>query len=427
MTLQVAVGSGLIETTDSGDKDFNLSNFGGETPKVVIMFPSQQDADGRFNHARWGMGVLTNTLDYLMAVRMQNNVNPSNTLRTQSGVRCLGACDTTSPAIAWNARGKTTDPLTADKFTLNVVQSPGVDRRFGYLALGGTDLEVEVGSFALEDDAQQTITGLSFEPEALILMTVREPDDIEGVIEHENDARLSIGFSDGSTEFNCCAISDDNDNPIENQKTTRNDTILSGLSFGGGLNDGASLNSFTSDGFILDLSPTWPLGAKVVYVALRGVQFKTGSTTHQTSTGNFAITGVGFQGKALMMLQGGNQTAFNNVSVDAVMYGGFARSATERWTSGFTDNEEALDDNSLTQTVNDDDKCLVRYAANGTSVTAEIDFVSWDSDGFTLDQVDANNNTHVIAYLVIGALPVVDVDEVNLRGNLKTNLLGGFE
>jgi len=420
MSCRVDAGKGTILSTDSGDKDFSINNFGGEAPKVVLMFPSEQDVDGRSNDAKWGMGVLTDDAKYFMGGRMQNNVASSNTQSIHTGTECLAAINSSSTAIAWSATGAAT-PMSADKFTLDINNAPGSDKDFGYLAIGGSDVEVDVGSFSLETDAQQTISGLPFEPEALILMTVRMDENIEATTNYSNDVRLSIGFSDGTTEFNSCMSSNHSSNPTLCWKTTRSDSILTAQAFSDGSPNGkASLNSFTSDGFILDHTDTWAGTYRVVYIALRGVNFKTGSTTHQTSTGNFDVTGVGFKGQALMMIQGGNMTAYDTVKADAVMFGGFATSASARWTSGCTDDSGITP--SETQTVNDDDKCLVRYGAHSTTIIAEIDFVSWNSDGFTLDQVDSNNTTHVIQYLVIGG--VVDDEHAVCRGIRRGVMMG---
>ena len=424
--MRVDAGRGVVLSTDSGNKEYAL-NMGGVTPKVVVMFPAQTDEDEVWPNARWGMGVLTNTQDYFMAVRMEDNVTPSNTYRRHAGNRCIGDCQTSIGGFAWNARGKSTDPLTPDKMTLDIVSAPSIDRSFGYLAIGGDDVDVNVGSFALEGDAQQTITGLDFEPEALILMTIRETGDIEGDQAGSDDARLSIGFSDGTNEYNSALCSDDAQSTTQCHKTIRSDTILCNQNMGtGAVNDGASLNSFTSDGFILDLDPTWDVDTKVVYVALRGVNFKTGTFQSRTAVEEFSITDVGFKGQAMMLLNSGNSTALDTNSVDAVMYGGFAVSPTQQWVSGITDESGLVAPaTTLCKTASDDDECMVRYKGNNpTTLHSSIEFVKWLYNGFTLSQTKAEattGRTHI--YLVIGGAD----DGVNLRGNLKDGLLGGFQ
>lgn len=138
---------------------------------------------------------------------------------------------------------------------------------------------------------------------------------------------------------------------------------------------------------------------------------KVGTFTPGGSTGNQSITGVGFQPKLVLFL-----TAFANsrAPTDGLAHEevgfGAACSSTERFAWGVFSQ-----DNKATSTITNrhfrDDACI--YLANGFSggaetVDVEFDFVSFDADGFTLDNVAGSSGPEIL-YLALGGDDITDV------------------
>ena len=138
---------------------------------------------------------------------------------------------------------------------------------------------------------------------------------------------------------------------------------------------------------------------KVFYVALKGGQYKVGALTTQTSTGNFSTTGVGFQPTAGMFFSFMNAAA-TGITNSMAYSAGFATASDARAVQGalsqegddVTDADEFFDATALYQSYD--------FAQ---ALTGEIDFVSWDSDGFTLNQTDADASGLQVIYIVMGS------------------------
>ena len=62
-----------------------------------------------------------------------------------------------------------------------------------------------IKSTAAEPFASNVISGLGFQPDALILWSTK--NTVSGSV---NDGQFTFGFSDGSTNYSICGVSEDN-------------------------------------------------------------------------------------------------------------------------------------------------------------------------------------------------------------------------
>ncbi len=133
-----------------------------------------------------------------------------------------------------------------------------------------------------------------------------------------------------------------------------------------------------------------PATAVIVhYIALGGADitnvFVGQKTAKITSTGNKAETGVGFQGDLLLFSGANIATNINTTALGGFF--GAAQSTTKRgaiWWGGRDARTAAGNSKHWQSTV----KAIVIPNANGTGIDAEADFVSFDTDGYTLNWTD---------------------------------------
>ena len=152
---------------------------------------------------------------------------------------------------------------------------------------------------------------------------------------------------------------------------------------------------------------------------------KKGSFTSNTGNGNQAVTGVGFQPKAVIFFAT-NQTATGYAAGMSVALG-WAISSTGRYSIS-----NASDDNVTTSNAGyrqSDQTCLVPLS-NGTPTNGVLgDFVSMDSDGFTVNWTTNDGTARIIHYMAIGGSDVSNVATGNFlqptsTGNQAITSLG---
>ena len=150
-----------------------------------------------------------------------------------------------------------------------------------------------------------------------------------------------------------------------------------------------------SDGFTIN----WVTSsqAKIQYLALGGdavTHVKTGTGSAKTSTGTQAYTGVGFQPTALLVWAGKFSTTPLDQSTNGNGLFGFATSSSARgmvaWRNLNGSDPQVAKRRQSTQRI-----------LSSTTTFTEADFVSFDSDGFTLNFTTAGGNADIFYYLAL--------------------------
>lgn len=132
-----------------------------------------------------------------------------------------------------------------------------------------------------------------------------------------------------------------------------------------------------------------------------GTSVFVGSFAINTSTGNQAITGVGFLPKAVMFI-GCNVNGNGNLA-NATHFFGAATSATKRWVCA-SDFADAVTTSTASNYFSSA-KCITSFST-GTTISYAADFVSMDSDGFTINVTTAPGATKTIYYAAFGGASV---------------------
>jgi hypothetical protein len=225
----------------------------------------------------------------------------------------------------------------------------------------------------------QAVSGIGFQPEFLILMTDSQGDDGAA-----SGARLCMGVASSASDQQAFDFRDANAQTTTNTaRSQQSGKILSIVALTTDtVSVSASLVSFDSDGFTIN----WDNAAAIVvhYFAVAGADFqaKVGSFDMNGSTGNQAVTGVGFQPKAVMFFGTIDNTTEGAAAV-AKLTMGAATSASERWATAQYDGDGHGASNSEAHEYITESACIVRIS--DAAVTLEADFVSLDADGFTID------------------------------------------
>lgn len=162
----------------------------------------------------------------------------------------------------------------------------------------------------------------------------------------------------------------------------------------------ATMSSMGTDKFTTNFSATVN-GVKHSFLALGGTDVTNaaaGTVASNTTTANFSVTGLGFQPDIVFLsvqLITGTGTANNN----SVIGFGVAKSSSERWCMVMRSQNAQADANTARGFYNN--RCLVLSSAITDNVVDEYDFVSMDSDGFTLSHPTSSGTAWGIVYLAI--------------------------
>ena len=393
MSLSASVGSFAVNTSTGNQAVTGV----GFQPSMVLFFtPVAHTADGNAVHAFSAFGVgLSSTARRAIAHAQHDNQGTS--------VGGLSAATTRSVATIVGT-GTETFALDfvshdSDGFAVNVTTAPGSGRIVCFMAIGGTDLTNSAVRSITSPTAtgNQAYTGVGFTPDCVVLFGVRTTAE---TIFTTSSIRYGIGWATSSTARGYSGSGDERSAGTSNTaRKQRTDKCFALVNETGGVRIECDLVSMDADGFTLNWSTVEASALYLYCLAIKGGQIKVGSFSMGTATGNEAVTGVGFQPVALMFLSA-DKVAGSVGAVDARQGIGFAVSSTSRAAAayGSTDGQ----DFTIADTRLDRTRCLTLIQEGTPTVTDEHDFVSMDSDGFTLNHLTASGTAKEVLYLALG-------------------------
>jgi len=249
-------------------------------------------------------------------------------------------------------------------------------------------VSVKAGSFTGSGSTgNQSITGVGFQPKVVLFrynMATSTGSAADSVI----GFGVGVSSSDRRTSGN---YSNNNVSTSSNAAWNQDSYVIytpSGSSK-------ADFVSMDSDGFTIN----WATSSSMLveYLALGGsglTNYKTGVAAAKTSTGNQAYTGVGFQPTALLVWAGKFSTSPLDQSTNGSGLFGVATGSSARgmvaWRNQNGSNPQGAKHRQSTQRI-----------LSTTTTFTEADFVSFDSDGFTLNYPTAGGSADVFYYLAL--------------------------
>lgn len=238
----------------------------------------------------------------------------------------------------------------------------------------------------------QSVTGVGFQPKALILFTAGlltadgnvGPDEAVGFGISDGTASQSYGWwTDTAAATSSCVFQ------------WRPKIIVNALSAATPLWYDADLKSFDTDGFTV----TWTSdnggflsGREMYYIAFGGddiTNVKLHKPVTQSGTGNKSYTGVGFQPDIIFVLNQNIVASTDDGGVNDVSCGlGVGISATKRWALAHCMRTgQTMSTSVNAQSYQRTDSIYLTLLPSTGVENSRFDLVSLDSDGYTFNQI----------------------------------------
>lgn len=267
-------------------------------------------------------------------------------------------------------------------------------------------MNAKAGSFNITTGAATStvqVTGVGFQPKAIIFFWSgrTESTDASGRattfrgVGAAASTSARIAATNQSQDAQAAAVCD---------QAYHNGACIELLTTAGGIDGLGDLSSFDSDGFTIVIDDAFSSDIRVSYLALGGdslTNATTGRVTEATATGNFSVTGVGFQPDLLLFMGPGRLSANPAAQgADSLFMLGAAISSSSRFSYCGGSNDGA----TTMQTVSyllDIECASATNASASTNLRARADFVSMDSDGFTLNQLETAGGSFQYLFLAL--------------------------
>lgn len=391
--------------TGTGTTAVEVNLAGAFQPKVVCFFTTYpgNSADGQ-NGYSISYGCMTDeATDQQRAIWVgcDDSVDPSDCNRASSAARVL---------IVYN--GGTTlvgdlqmTSFDADGFTVTPVDAFTSDTTVYFWALGGADI-TNVSLHTLNQATSNgnfSSTTPGFEPDFLMAFGV--PNTAAGT---GTGAYLGLGMTDGTNAATSCVGAEDAQVASVTVNYLR--TAAAQLEFFSLCSSGSvfvrdSFVSFDANGYTLNAVEQDGTAYQIYMLAIKGGQWTVGDFLSQTSTGNFTESHGAFTGKGLFVIGNHFRTAQSTVDTTgtgAELSLGAASSSTARFTA-WAGAANGDNENDIYKNVQDATAISANYnSATPPAVQGDIDFVSFASGQFTLNQTDADILQLVHTYFVVG-------------------------
>lgn len=368
----------------------------GFQPKALVLWGTAQTIDGFSVNHRSFVGVVGGSSAQVAATGGDDNVARTNTGRRDQAAAVL-MFDSGTPTVDSLASFVSFD---TDGFTLNFTDAAAAAWQIHYLALGGTDLvNAAVGTWTAPAAAGiQSVTGLSFTPDCLIHLGNTTS---AAVGTNEASMNWNMGVATGVSDSRQWALAvssgDAQATSIPGSVLLETETLVHVSSTANTILSRAKFAQFRPDGFSLNWTVAGTSGARQLYLALQtNGRAVSGVETQRTSTGTKAVTGIGATPVALLVAGVGNASSG---SIDSTTEANFTLGATDGTAEGHiwfghSDATTTQDVNQKTSTTK-----LLSHNANPSTLQAEADLQSFDSDGFTLNWTTADATARAFGWL----------------------------
>lgn len=376
----------------------------GFQPNAVIFFWTRQTAEGFASNESMGMGFATALAQRAIAIESDDAANRTNYthIRSENSIILMLVRNAVARANATlNARASLVS-LDSDGFTINWATNEASNDIIHYIALGGDIANVFVGTFNSNTVVgNQAVAGVGFQPDFVMLLN-GSLDSAEATNTPIANKVFNIGFmtSAGQAAIADCGRDDRNAaNHSRNQQSIAQ-SIMSLQT--GNCNNQDSLAAFVSmnaNGFTITWTNAPANQMPIFYLAIKGGQHKIGTFTQPTAgitPVSQAVSGVGFQPELLFMAS--HNRAAGGIAASGEISIGAAQSSTTEgaiWSESRDVNPPVTDANMATLTTK-----AIRMATSQTT-NAEADFVSNDSDGFTLSWTTIDGTGRIVIYWAI--------------------------
>lgn len=282
-----------------------------------------------------------------------------------------------------------------DGFRIDITQSAGANvNRGAFLCLAGDDFDGAVGSIGVNNSTGvQAVTGLGFQPSAVILAT-NKSNTTTGRDSAAN-ARFSLGVMTAAAQWAIDTMGTQiSPSPVFGAAVTDAAFIRTGSTSTYSIK--AARSSLDADGFSINVNPAAGAVVALGYIALSGVSAAAGTFNQRTSTGTQAVTGVGFQPKAVLFASAGSATSGPQAQTRP-SYGVATATAQSGFANTLTDGSGPLvAGREMSETV-----ALLQVSGTGSTRLAAAAVTTLDADGFSLNWTTADATARQQFYLAL--------------------------
>lgn len=405
--------------TTTGNQTFT-GDLGGDTPKVALFyFPRHAPTNdpNRTSTATIAIGATDGTRQWAGAVYSQDNQASTNTARSAYDTACVLGI---SGALAVHVASFVS--FSANAVTVNFTTTEATGRSIVCVLLSGADLNAYVGTTG-GTEGTKSHTGVGFQADAILLASFAQLFNEAGT----DAAVLNFGcvVNDGSlTQKNIYWFANDGHPAGSASNRMESDSVRENYNDP----DSTAVTAIGSDGFTTVCTGVVaepPFG----FIALKfgGLAFKLWTFQTPTSTGNRTDTTPGLEPVGAIMCMSSLAALDSTVSdTGAASFGLSAWTAAGEQATGVICVDIGADP---TNTEMDCKAHALQCGISGTGCQAIVaDFVSVQSDGFTLDYTAVNGTARYGWALAFGS--GATVVEVGLATETDTALsvaVGGID
>ena len=382
----------------------------GFQPKALLFWGNNQTASGTSSSTYEAMGMATGTVsEGYFSNYSPNAVGSVTSRRNYSTTNCYGVSSTVGTAVA-QADFVSFD---SDGFLLNWNRADANARVVNFLALGGDDLTNAnvIGITSATIASTVSYTGVGFQPDFLCFLTT-----VQTSASTTTFSVPSVGFSNGTGNITLTkSVPVEGGGPVGG-KLSNNRSVITTSGTANFIE--GSITSLNSDGFSISWNPTGTTGRLYSVLCLKGGQYVIGTAAQLTSNGTQDLTGFGFQPKAALLLGNNSQTINTNVSTSRFSFGGFSGTSIQAsmW-SGDGDTGVLSISNSNLETTHA--ISMFTEGTLGPALNSQADFVSFDSDGVSLNWTTTDATARLFGYVAFGDTPAGT--QTGLKGLIMTN------
>ena len=413
MGLSVKVGSFTLPSVLKGTVSVSI----GFDPKVIFLWSTGRtetaDAVGRATALAsfgWGLGTaLNNRLSVGFA--SADAAATSDTASRRLATACLVEINPPDAGLNGSLDVYEDFGTTANTAVFVASVAFAANKQAFYLALGGTDLTVQSGTFI---EGRTTEVPANFQADAIMLISGSAL----------TDGAISVGWATGPTaaENFCWAGASDDGNMTSNVSRryccSGESVALFEAANPPVTNARGYVSAISSTGFTMTWNETAATGRSVYWVALKGIQVAAGSlTTLTNATDNIDVTGLGCDPVAVMFMSAcTSESAADTPATGLEMSIGATTGTAEcRVASARDENGAGKSICSTAVGYEDGTDDEVYLNITSTAVEGAMDFVSFLTGGFRCKMSDADPSAAFVAYIAFGPAAV--------QGSTNTNQL----
>lgn len=399
--VKVKVGS-FAKSTAAAPVSQSVSGL-GFTPKAIIFFTAGPTATG-FDDARPAVGFTTGASEsYSVSAASETGATTSNSARRMAAKALT--------LVFWDATTSAECDLTSfgvDGFTVTWTTNNARATVINYIAIGGADVtNAKVVTWqSPAASGNKAVTGVGFQP-SLVLNATTSQDTGTALPASAANALFSLGTMDSSgNQWANGFWSSDGASPSDTQRVQYTNASVAIPTIG--LADWlrASYVSMDSDGFTTNFSATGSATARHMMSLCLKVsslgRAKVGSFSKDTGAAPDpqSVTGVGFTPTGVMLSSIHSAAATAPMANTSWGLGAVSAAGSEKSIAVRDDDAEATTDAQGYQ--NDFPLSLVDEVTAST-LDAQFDFTSFDSDGFTGSWTTNDATASQVLYLALGA------------------------